>query len=130
MKKLLNSIIFPIWKWLLIGYGLLAFLRDEFVPEQITNKLRIIKMIDIINWYWWVIIGLVFWAIVTVIYYQKTINNMIKKYEEAKLGHEGKIRQLSEKYMDRKDKLKNEINILREENIRLNGKINNESNPS
>ena len=79
-KKLLN----PIWKWFLsippFTYGCFAFVRDEFLEDKIRDKLRLINMLDIISWYWWVIIGLVIMLIITIVYDpSKAEGNKIQK---------------------------------------------------
>ena len=60
----------PAWKWFLAGppwlYGWFAFIRDEFLPSHIRDSLRIEGVLDMIAWYWWVIISLVFLLLVAV----------------------------------------------------------------
>ncbi len=69
--KILNKIFHPFWKLLLSGppffYGWFAFIRDEFLPENIKNKLILSSMVDMMNWYWWVILGLFLFSLITVI---------------------------------------------------------------
>lgn len=44
-------------------YGLLSFIRDEFLPLDMAEKFRLGGMFNTIDWYWWVIVGVVIWAI-------------------------------------------------------------------
>lgn len=44
-------------------YGVLSFIRDEFLPLDIAEKLRLRGIFKMIDWYWWVIFGVVIWAI-------------------------------------------------------------------
>ncbi|MCH8942887.1 MAG: hypothetical protein IIA48_10690 [Bacteroidetes bacterium] len=69
--KIINKIFHPFWKLLLYVppfiYGWFAFIRDEFLPEDIKNKLILSSVIDMIDWYWWVIIGLFLFSVITLI---------------------------------------------------------------
>jgi hypothetical protein len=59
----------PLWKLLLSGppffYGWFAFVRDEFLPSDMADKLRIGGIFSSIDWYYWVIGGLAIWLFVT-----------------------------------------------------------------
>lgn len=44
-------------------YGLLSFVRDEFLPLDMAEKLRLGGIFRMIDWYWWVIFGVIVWAI-------------------------------------------------------------------
>ena len=44
-------------------YGVLSFIRDEFLPLDIAEKLRLGGVFRMIDWYWWVIFGVIIWAI-------------------------------------------------------------------
>lgn len=63
-------LLFPIWKFIVGGppfvYGWFAFIRDEFLPSETADRLRIGGFINIVNWYWWVIGGVIILWIITV----------------------------------------------------------------
>jgi len=44
-------------------YGFLSFIRDEFLPSDIAEKLRLGGVFKIVDWYWWVIFGVIVWTI-------------------------------------------------------------------
>ncbi|HCR72724.1 MAG TPA: hypothetical protein DIW23_14870, partial [Anaerolineae bacterium] len=44
-------------------YGVLTFIRDEFLPLAFAEKLRVGGLLNIIDWYWFVIFGVIIWAI-------------------------------------------------------------------
>lgn len=44
-------------------YGALSFIRDEFLPVDMAEKLRLGGVLKMIDWYWWIIFGIVVWAI-------------------------------------------------------------------
>lgn len=44
-------------------YGILSFVRDEFLPLDLAERFRLGGMLNTIDWYWWVICGLVIWAL-------------------------------------------------------------------
>lgn len=43
-------------------YGVFSGIRDEFLPLDLAQKLRLGGIFGLLNWYWWVIGGLVLWA--------------------------------------------------------------------
>jgi len=62
-------------------YGVLSFIRDEFLPLDMAEKLRLGGVLKMIDWYWWVIFGVSIWAIS--IAWESTKNHSNK---EAKPG--------------------------------------------
>jgi hypothetical protein len=44
-------------------YGAFTLIRDEFLPVDLATKLRLGGMFSMIDWYWFIIAGLVFWLI-------------------------------------------------------------------
>ena len=44
-------------------YGVLSFIRDEFLPLDLAEKLRLGGLLNMIDWYWWVIFGVSIWAV-------------------------------------------------------------------
>jgi len=44
-------------------YGVFVLIRDEFLPLEIAEKLRLGGIFKLIDWYWWVIVGLAVWAL-------------------------------------------------------------------
>ena len=113
--------MFPIWKWILLIYSLFAFSKEEIIQPEIAAKLTIIKIMDIINWYWWMIAGLIVWCVVTVISYEKRLKLADKHLE-------GRINQLTDRYQDKYagkiDKLRNQKEILRKADIENVAKLN------
>lgn len=64
IKKFLSIIFNPkFWGILSFVYGLLSFVRDEFLPLDLAESFRLGGMFNTIDWYWWVIGGVVVWAI-------------------------------------------------------------------
>jgi len=65
-----HRFFFPAWKWIIGGppwlYGWFALVRDEFLPSNVRDSLRIGGIFDMIEWYWWVIIGLSALLMITV----------------------------------------------------------------
>ena len=59
----------PVKKIILSGtpfiYGWLSLIRDEFLPLVWKEKLSLLGILNMLAWYWWVIIGLVSWLIWT-----------------------------------------------------------------
>jgi hypothetical protein len=72
---LLARFFLPAWKWLVAVppwlYGWFAFIRDEFLPSHIREYWRIGGVLDMIAWYWWVIVGLSALLVITVLYKSK-----------------------------------------------------------
>lgn len=44
-------------------YGAFSFIRDEFLPLAMAERLRLGGLLNMIDWYWWVIFGMSVWAI-------------------------------------------------------------------
>lgn len=52
-------VVRPIWAWIVTGLlgfaSLLAFLRDEFLPQELDQKLKLLNIAPHWQWYWWMI---------------------------------------------------------------------------
>lgn len=80
IAKNFTQILFkPIKKIMLIGipffYGWFALIRDEFLPIEWKEKLRLFGIFNMLAWYWWVIIGLVAWVCWTAWDYAKSLKD-------------------------------------------------------
>jgi len=75
------SIVFkPIWKLVFAGppflYGWFALIRDDFLPQELSGKLRLGGVFSMIDWYWWVIAGLFVWGSATALEAAKRITKL------------------------------------------------------
>lgn len=63
--KIFFSLIFNLKFWGILSsvYGFLSLIRDEFLPLDMAEQYRLGGMLGTIDWYWWVIFGLVIWTI-------------------------------------------------------------------
>jgi hypothetical protein len=78
--NLFSSLLHPVWKLILAGppfiYGWFAFIRDEFISPEIAEQLRLGGVFKLVNWYWWVIIGLSISLIFTAFQKSKSKSNV------------------------------------------------------
>ncbi len=69
LRDLVQFLFKPIKKLFFSGipffYGWFSLIRDEFLPLEWKEKLRLISIFNVISWYWWIIIGLFIWLIWT-----------------------------------------------------------------
>ena len=67
-----NRLIKPKFKWVFSGlpflYGWFAFIKNEFLEQNIRENLQMLDLLNIIEWYWYVIIGLLIFIILTFLY--------------------------------------------------------------
>jgi hypothetical protein len=90
--KICNKIIYPFWKLipsssLMAIYGILTLIRDDIIPEKYQHILRLVNLINMFAWYWWVIISLILFVILKANDIVKTelkIENNNKKRQEIK----------------------------------------------
>ena len=75
-------------------YGVLSFIRDEFLPLDIAEKLRLGGVFKMIDWYWWVIFGVIIWAISVAWKSTKHYNSKESK-PDAKIEISGDTQQIS-----------------------------------
>jgi len=75
-------------------YGVLSFIRDEFLPLDIAEKLRLGGVFKMIDWYWWVIFGVIIWAISVAWKSTKHYNSKESK-PDAKIEISGNTQQIS-----------------------------------
>jgi len=62
-KKFMSIILTPtLWGKLSTLYGVFAFIRDEWLPLDTAEKLRLGGIFRMIEWHWFVIAGLVLWG--------------------------------------------------------------------
>lgn len=94
-RSFFYNLIHPIWQFvsgiLLTVYGIFALIRDEFLPKELAEKLRIGGIIKMIAWYWWVISGLLILWVGTAWNSSKRENKIIK-------GEEIKIKTITEHF--------------------------------
>lgn len=50
------------WGIVSLLYGIFSGVRDEFLPEELAQNLRLGGLFRMFDWYWFVITGLVLWA--------------------------------------------------------------------
>lgn len=64
LKKFISLIFSPRFLGMLSTlYGVFSLVRDEFLPLATAEKLRLGGIFEMIDWYWWVICGLIIWTL-------------------------------------------------------------------
>jgi von Willebrand factor type A domain len=75
-------------------YGVLSFIRDEFLPLDLAEKLRLGGLLNMIDWYCWVIFGVSLWA-VSVAWESTKIHSRKESKSETKIEISGDSSQIS-----------------------------------